>query len=120
MREIGDTTSSKTPIVNEGSSFQVAEEGEFVKRLTAEQTPRPPNFERIVELNLGPLTTEATLLVPLLPQRVDGLTKAGAVLIDGRDQREFDAAHVPGSISPYRQLSQATGRRDARSSLCPR
>ena len=25
--------------------------------------------------------------------------EAGAVLIDGRDQREFDAAHVPGSIN---------------------
>jgi hydroxyacylglutathione hydrolase len=27
------------------------------------------------------------------------LLEAGAVLIDGRDQREFDGAHVPGSIN---------------------
>ena len=34
-----------------------------------------------------------------MPQRVEELVGAGAVLIDGRDQREFDAAHVPGSIN---------------------
>lgn len=75
------------------------EEEEFVKTLTAEQTPQPPNFERIVELNRGPLLTKVAPLTPLLPQRVEELTRAGAVLIDGRDQREFDAAHVPGSIN---------------------
>jgi hydroxyacylglutathione hydrolase len=75
------------------------DEDEFVKTLTAEQTPQPPNFERIVELNRGPLLTETTPLTPLLPQRVQELVRADAVLIDGRDQREFDAAHVPGSIN---------------------
>ncbi len=75
------------------------DEDEFVKTLTAEQTPQPPNFERIVELNRGPLLTETASLTPLLPQRVEKLVEAGAILIDGRDQREFDAAHVPGSIN---------------------
>jgi hydroxyacylglutathione hydrolase len=75
------------------------DEGEFVRTLTAEQTPQPPNFERIVELNRGPLITEAALLEPLLPQRVKQLIEAGAVVIDGRDEREFDSAHIPGSIN---------------------
>lgn len=75
------------------------DENEFVKTLTAEQTPQPPNFERIVELNRGPLLAQAAPLTPLLPQRVEELVEASAVLIDGRDQREFDAAHVPGSIN---------------------
>jgi hydroxyacylglutathione hydrolase len=75
------------------------DEDEFVETLTAEQTPQPPNFERIVDLNRGPLLTETAPLTPLLPQRVGELVEAGAVLIDGRDQREFDAAHVPGSIN---------------------
>ena len=74
-------------------------EEEFVKTLTAGQTPQPPNFERIVALNRGPLLIETIPLTPLLPQRVEKLVEAGAVLIDGRDQREFDAAHVPGSIN---------------------
>jgi hydroxyacylglutathione hydrolase len=75
------------------------DEDEFVETLTAEQTPQPPNFERIVELNRGPLLAEAAPLTPLLPQRVEELVGAGVLLIDGRDQREFDAAHVPGSIN---------------------
>jgi glyoxylase-like metal-dependent hydrolase (beta-lactamase superfamily II)/rhodanese-related sulfurtransferase len=75
------------------------EEEEFVDALTAEQTPQPPNFERIVDLNRGPLLTEAVTLEPLLPARVNELLDADAVLIDGRDQREFDGAHVPGSIN---------------------
>ena len=74
-------------------------EEEFVETLTAEQTPQPPNFERIVELNRGPLLREAATPEPLLPDRVQELLEAGAVLIDGRDQREFDGAHVPGSIN---------------------
>jgi len=79
--------------------LQLEEEDEFVETLTAEQTPQPPNFERIVELNRGPLLTETSPLKPLLPQRVEELVEGGTVLIDGRDQREFDAAHVPGSIN---------------------
>jgi hydroxyacylglutathione hydrolase len=75
------------------------EEDEFVRTLTAELTPQPPNFERIVELNRGPLLTEVAPLRPLLPQRVKELTEAGALVIDGRDQREFDSAHVPGSLN---------------------
>lgn len=75
------------------------DEAEFVRTLTAEQTPQPPNFERIVELNRGPLITDASPLRPLLPQRVKQLVEAGAVVIDGRDEREFDSAHVPGSIN---------------------
>lgn len=75
------------------------DEEDFVETLTAELTPQPPNFERIVELNRGPLLTETAPLTPLLPQRVEELVGAGAVLIDGRDQREFDAAHVSGSIN---------------------
>jgi hydroxyacylglutathione hydrolase len=79
--------------------LSIEDEEEFVQALTEEQTPQPPNFERIVELNRGPLLTEATPAEPLLPERVKELVEAGAVLIDGRDQREFDAAHVPGSIN---------------------
>jgi hydroxyacylglutathione hydrolase len=75
------------------------DEGEFVRTLTAEQTPQPPNFERIVEINRGPLITEAAPLEPLLPQRVKQLAEAGAVVIDGRDEREFGSAHIPGSIN---------------------
>jgi glyoxylase-like metal-dependent hydrolase (beta-lactamase superfamily II)/rhodanese-related sulfurtransferase len=79
--------------------LQFEEEGEFVRTLSAEQSPQPPNFERIVELNRGLLIMEAASFEPLLPERVKQLAEAGAVVIDGRDEREFDAAHIPGSIN---------------------
>lgn len=79
--------------------LQFEDEGEFVQTLTSEQSPQPPNFQRIVELNRGPLLTEASPAETLLPERVKQLVEAGAVVIDGRDEREFDAAHVPGSIN---------------------
>jgi hydroxyacylglutathione hydrolase len=74
-------------------------EDEFVDRLTGEFEPQPPNFERIVELNRGPLLTHATALEPLAPERAKQLLDHGATLVDGRDPREFDAAHAPGSLN---------------------
>lgn len=79
--------------------LRIEDEAEFVRTLSAEQGPQPPNFGRIVGLNRGPLLTEPAPLGALLPERVSQLTEAGAVLIDGRDPREFDASHVPGSIN---------------------
>ncbi len=35
--------------------LRIEDESEFVGTLAAEQTPQPPNFERIVEMNRGPL-----------------------------------------------------------------
>lgn len=79
--------------------LEITDEEEFVRTLTAEQAPQPPNFERIVELNRGPLLTEAAEPEPLLPRRVRELLDGGAYLVDGRDQREFDAAHAAGAIN---------------------
>lgn len=79
--------------------LSIEDEEEFVRTLTEEQTPQPPNFERIVELNRGLLITEATQVEPFLPERVKDLVETFAILKDGRDQREFDAAHAPGSIN---------------------
>jgi len=79
--------------------LQFEDEGEFVQTLTSEHAPQPPNFQRIVELNRGPLLTETNPLEPLLPERVKQLIEAGAVVVDGRDEREFDAGHVHGSIN---------------------
>ena len=77
----------------------IAEREEFVRALIGTSAPQPPNFRRIVELNRGPLLTEAAALEPLAPARVKQLTGDGVTLVDGRDPREFDAAHVPGSVN---------------------
>jgi hydroxyacylglutathione hydrolase len=78
---------------------RVADEGEFVSALTHRLAPQPPNFARIVELNRGPLLTTAAELGALEPARVEELVAGGAVVIDGREPREFDAAHIPGSVN---------------------
>ena len=76
-------------------------EGEdaFVRELTSRLAPQPPNFRRIVELNRGPLLTDAVTLDPLSPACVKEMLDGGATLLDGRSPREFDGAHVPGSIN---------------------
>jgi hydroxyacylglutathione hydrolase len=79
--------------------LRIKDEKESVRTLAREQAPQPPNFERIVELNRGPLLRAGATVEPLLPRRVWELVGEGAVVIDGRDQREFNAAHVPGSIN---------------------
>ena len=61
--------------------------------------PQPPNFQRIVALNTGPLLRQAATLDPFAPQRVKDLVEAGVPLIDGREPREFDAEHVAGSVN---------------------
>jgi hydroxyacylglutathione hydrolase len=79
--------------------LKLDDEDAFVRELTSDLAPQPPNFERIVELNRGPLLTEAAVLEPIVPARVKEIVEAGATLLDGRTPREFDGLHVPGSIN---------------------
>src|SRR5919206_48442 len=53
-----------------------------------------------------------TALEPLAPAGAQELLAAGAVLLDGREPREFDAVHVPGSLS-VTQTHSAVGTRAA-------
>jgi hydroxyacylglutathione hydrolase len=79
--------------------LNLGDEDAFVRELTGHLAPQPPNFKRIVELNRGPLLTEASILDFLAPARVKLLTEEGATLLDGRAPREFDGVHVPRSIN---------------------
>jgi hydroxyacylglutathione hydrolase len=80
--------------------LNIKNEEEFVRTLTSESgTPQPPNFELIVELNRSSTPSSLTSAEALMPTRVKELLDVGAILIDGRDQREFDGAHVPGSVN---------------------
>jgi hydroxyacylglutathione hydrolase len=78
---------------------RIGREEEFVRALTDQIAPQPPNFRRIVELNRGPLLAEVAPVDPLTPAQAQELLEGGAVLVDGRDTRGFDAAHVGGSIN---------------------
>ena len=88
------------------------EREEFVRALTAGLAPQPPNFRRIVELNRGPLLTSAAPIEPLAPARARELGAEGAIVVDGRDTRDFDGAHVPGSVN-VTMVRSAVGTRAA-------
>jgi glyoxylase-like metal-dependent hydrolase (beta-lactamase superfamily II)/rhodanese-related sulfurtransferase len=90
----------------------IADEDAFVAKLTSELQSQPPNFERIVELNRGPLLRHAAPLEPLAPRRVAELLETGAIVLDGREPREFDAEHIPGSLSTT-MVKAAVGTRAA-------
>ena len=65
---------------------------QFVARATAGSTPRPPNMERIVELNRGPFVGA--------PGPLARVTSAdGATILDVRPASEFAAGHVAGAIN---------------------
>ncbi len=64
----------------------------FVAEAAAVSTPRPPNMERIVELNRGPFVGRPPELEP-----VDAAD--GATALDVRPPRVFAAGHVPGALN---------------------
>ncbi len=59
----------------------------------------PPNVERVVALNRGPLVEELGAPAPLTPRAVEVAIAEGAVVIDARTNDQFDEAHIPGAIS---------------------
>jgi hydroxyacylglutathione hydrolase len=79
--------------------LSIRDEDDFVRELTRNLAPQPPNFKRIVALNKGPLLTGVASLEPIAPARLQELLGKGAILLDGRATREFDAEHVPGSVN---------------------
>jgi hydroxyacylglutathione hydrolase len=65
----------------------------FVAESAAISTPRPPNMERIVELNRGPF-------VGALPQPPElPLPTEGVQVLDVRPFADFAAGHLPGALS---------------------
>jgi hydroxyacylglutathione hydrolase len=75
------------------SMLQLGSVEEFVAASgAAASVPRPPNMERIVELNRGPFVGA--------PAPLRAISAAdGAVVLDVRDADSFGAGHVPGAIS---------------------
>jgi hydroxyacylglutathione hydrolase len=75
--------------------FNPALEGEladFIDARLGPQPPRPPNMERIVELNRGELLGAQPLL-----KRVESMPE-GAIVLDVRPTEVFAAGHHPGAV----------------------
>lgn len=65
---------------------------EFVQRSAAVSTPRPPNMERIVELNRGPFLGAPAPFEELADAKT-------APVLDVRPSADFLAGHVPGAVN---------------------
>ncbi len=77
----------------------IADEAEFVEDAVASLGDRPPNVAKIVALNQGPLVEHFGSPAPLTPHEVEEAVAAGAVVIDGRTNEEFDESHIAGALS---------------------
>jgi hydroxyacylglutathione hydrolase len=64
----------------------------FVDETAEAATPRPPNMERIVELNRGPFVADSPAPVPVA-------SPDDATVLDVRSADEFAAGHVPGALN---------------------
>jgi rhodanese-related sulfurtransferase/glyoxylase-like metal-dependent hydrolase (beta-lactamase superfamily II) len=80
-------------------ALAIADEAEFVADAVASLGDRPPNVEQIVDLNRGPLVEHFGTPAPLTPHEVEEAVAAGAVVIDGRTNEEFDESHIAGALS---------------------
>ncbi len=80
-------------------ALAIADEEEFVEDQVGSLGDKPPNVERIVDLNRGPLVEDFGTPAPLSPHEVEELVEEGAVVIDGRTNEQFDEAHIEGALS---------------------
>ncbi len=80
-------------------ALQIADEAEFVEDQVGSLGDKPPNVERIVGLNRGPLVEDFGTPAPLSTHEVEELVEQGAVVIDGRTNEQFDEAHIEGALS---------------------
>jgi hydroxyacylglutathione hydrolase len=74
------------------NALLIADEESFVEEVSGGSQLRPPNMERIVELNRGSFVGS--------PQPLERLTSAdGGTIIDVRDADAFAAGHAHGAIN---------------------
>jgi glyoxylase-like metal-dependent hydrolase (beta-lactamase superfamily II)/rhodanese-related sulfurtransferase len=80
-------------------ALQITDEAEFIEDQVGSLGDKPPNVERIVGLNRGPLVEDFGTPAPLSTHEVEELVEQGAVVIDGRTNEQFDEAHIEGALS---------------------
>jgi hydroxyacylglutathione hydrolase len=70
----------------------IATVNDFVDETSDSATPRPPNMERIVELNRGPFVGDSPAPEPVA-------SPDDAIVLDVRSADDFAAGHVPGALN---------------------
>src|SRR3954451_5608084 len=79
-------------------ALSIEDRERFVEDAVSKLGPQPPNFEAIVGLNRGPLSSEVAEVLSLTPRQVEQKRADGALVVDTRTDHQFDDAHVPGAI----------------------
>jgi hydroxyacylglutathione hydrolase len=77
----------------------IAEEAEFVADQLGSLGEKPPNVEKIVAINRGQLIEDFGTPARLTPHEVAEAVEAGACVLDGRTNDQFDEAHIAGALS---------------------
>ncbi len=73
--------------------------GAFTAELIARLAVKPPDLDRVVGMNNGPLVTPTAPAPALEGAEFLRRAEAGGLVIDGRSSAAFAAAHVPRSLS---------------------
>jgi len=71
----------------------------FTQELISRLGVKPPDLDRVVGMNTGPLVTPTPPAPALEGDELLRRAEAGALVIDGRSSAAFAAAHVPRSLS---------------------
>jgi hydroxyacylglutathione hydrolase len=79
-------------------TLAIEDERQFVEQAIAKLGPQPPNFQKIVALNRGPLLTGGVDAHALYAHQVQLKRDEGALLVDVRTDLQFDDVHIGGSI----------------------
>jgi len=80
-------------------ALSILDPDRFVEDQVGSLGDKPPNIEKIVALNRGPLVDGFGTPAPLTPHEVEEAVAAGACVIDGRTNEEFDESHIAGALS---------------------
>jgi hydroxyacylglutathione hydrolase len=82
-------------------ALQISAVEDFIADALSKTTPRPPNMDRIVELNRGAFVGA--------PEKLAHLDSPAANVLDVRDSEDFAAAHLPRAVNvPLSGTSFAT------------
>jgi hydroxyacylglutathione hydrolase len=81
------------------SALQLDDAGRFVKQVTEELPPQPPQFSRIVEMNRGPFLTDDLTLAPLSLEEFETKRGEGALVLDVRSPEAFGGGHIPDALN---------------------
>jgi hydroxyacylglutathione hydrolase len=79
-------------------TLAIGSETEFVEQALERLGPQPPNFEKIVAINRGPLLTSGVETPALYAHQIELKRAEGALLVDVRTDLQFDDVHIEGSI----------------------